>query len=139
MKKMTSRDPSRRKPSAGALLKGFPKNIREIAGQLRTLVKHAVPDANEEVKIGWRLIGYRAGLRTASAYFAFIAPSQDKVELGFEYGTGLSDPHHLLNKKLKQVHSIVVRNIAEIKPQPMSELIHQAAVIAREKKELRNR
>jgi len=124
-------------PTVSQFLSGYPPNIRAIAGELRALVKKAVPDVHEEVKSGWRLIGYRVGTTRGSAYFAFIAPSQERVELGFEYGALIADPNQLINKKSKQVHSVVIRNSAEIDIKPTIELIHQAAMVAIEKKELK--
>lgn len=136
---MFSQGSTKTKLTPKTFLKGYPPNIRAIAEQLRVLVRQAVPDAYEEVKLGWRLIGYRVSAGKGSAYICFIAPSQNAVELGFEYGALLDDPHQIINKKLKQVHSIVVRSPDEINAQHMTELIHQAAMIAIEKKEMKSR
>ncbi len=100
---------SNKKPTVKEFLSPFPPNIRVIAEHLRKLIKQAVPDVSEAVYLGWKLIGYRVKSGKDDCYFGFIAPFKDRIELGFEYGFLLSDPDHLLNKKLKQVHSVVMR------------------------------
>lgn len=68
---------------------------------------HAIPGLVEAVYPGWRLLGYRVRQGRRSHYFAYIAPFPDRVVLGFEYGTQLSDPHGLLSGTGKQVRQIV--------------------------------
>jgi PAS domain S-box-containing protein len=83
---MSARRPA---PSPEAFFAAFPPNIRAIAEDLRSLVKETVPSVIEAVYPGWRLIGYRVVIGKRSAYFGFIAPFEDKVFLGFEYGAFL--------------------------------------------------
>ena len=40
-------------------LADYPPEIQEMADGLRAMVKQAVPDIEEKVYRGWRLIGYR--------------------------------------------------------------------------------
>jgi hypothetical protein len=77
-------------------LDGFPPGIRRAAGRLCEVVLAAVPDAIERVRIGWRLIGYDVPIGKRSRYFAFVAPEQEHVHLGFEYGVWMTDPDQLL-------------------------------------------
>ena len=77
-------------------LDGFPPGIRDAAERLRAVVREAVPEAIERVRIGWRLIGYDAPFGRRTRYFAFVAPEIEHVHLGFEYGTWMSDPDNLL-------------------------------------------
>jgi Domain of unknown function (DU1801) len=96
-----------------AFLEGFPPAIAVIGDRLRSLVLRAVPDASERVRPGWQLIGYDAPQdlpsadvpapatrparrRLRQAYFAYIAPEQHHIHLGFEYGWAMRDPDRRL-------------------------------------------
>lgn len=99
------------------------------------MVKKAVPDHIERVYPGWKLIGYRAMKGRESRYFCFIAPSEDKVVLGFEYGRMLSDPDKILEGTGSQVRQVVVRKRADIRKSEFVPLILEAAMIASERAE----
>jgi hypothetical protein len=77
-------------------LSGYPIEIREIAERLRGVVREAVPEAIERVRIGWRLIGYDVPVGRRTRYFAFVAPEPQHAHLGFEYGAWMTDPDDLL-------------------------------------------
>jgi hypothetical protein len=86
---MSARRPA---PTAEDILPTFPPEVRQLAEELRSLVKQAVQEALEAVYPGWRLIGYRVPIGKRSSYFGFIAPFDDKVFLGFEYGAPARGP-----------------------------------------------
>jgi hypothetical protein len=73
-------------------LDGHPPGIQAAAERLRTVVRRAVPDAIERVRIGWRLIGYEVPDGRRTRYFAFVSPEVEHVHLGFEYGVWMNDP-----------------------------------------------
>jgi hypothetical protein len=77
-------------------LDAYPGEIREVADELRTVVREAVPEAIERVRTGWRLIGYDMPVGRRTRYFAFVAPEPEHVHLGFEYGIWMTDPDGLL-------------------------------------------
>ena len=77
-------------------LEAYPPGIRRAAEQLRAVVKQAVPDAIERVRLGWRLIGYDVPVGRRSRYFAFVWPEPEHAHLGFEYGIWMDDPDNLL-------------------------------------------
>jgi hypothetical protein len=77
-------------------LDGYPPAIRALAGRLREVVRHAVPDAVERVRPGWRLIGYDVPVGRRTRYFAFVAPEPEHVHLGFEHGIWMADPEGIL-------------------------------------------
>ncbi|HET9347167.1 MAG TPA: DUF1801 domain-containing protein [Candidatus Limnocylindrales bacterium] len=79
-----------------AYLAGYSPVIQETAAALRRLVRQAVPDAIERVRVGWHLIGYDLPLRRYGVYFAYVAPEPAHVHLGFEYGAFMDDPEGLL-------------------------------------------
>lgn len=80
-----------------AFLEPYPAAIRATADRLRALVRHAVPDAVEAVRVGWRLVGYDVPDGRRTRYFAYIAPEPAHVHLGFEHGVLLPDPDRLLH------------------------------------------
>jgi hypothetical protein len=77
-------------------LEGFPPGIQEVADRLRGVVREAVPDAIERVRVGWRLIGYDVPVGRRTRYFAFVAPEPEHVHLGFEYGIWMADLERIL-------------------------------------------
>jgi hypothetical protein len=77
-------------------LAAYPARIRDIAERLQGVVHDAVPEAIERVRTGWRLIGYDVPVGRRTHYFAFVAPENEHVHLGFEYGAWMSDPDGLL-------------------------------------------
>jgi hypothetical protein len=82
-----------------ALLEAYSPPIRDLAEQLRAIVRAAVPDAIERVRGGWRLIGYDLVVgrgRSRTTFFAWIAPEPGHVHLGFVHGTLLADPDGVL-------------------------------------------
>ena len=108
----------------------YPRQIREIATELRRLVLETVPNTTEAVYPGWRLIGYRQMDRPGGRYFCFVAPMADHVRLGFEYGSSLTDDHDLLEGEGKQVRYVTVRDLGSINPERSSALIAEAAMVA---------
>ena len=82
--------------------------IADLCERLRDAVKKAVPAAVERLRPGWRLIGYDvpADGRRKAIYFAWIWPEVEHVHVGWQTGTLMSDPQHLLrgaHLKLKKV------------------------------------
>ncbi|HET7520237.1 MAG TPA: DUF1801 domain-containing protein [Candidatus Limnocylindria bacterium] len=90
-------------------LSGYPPEIRDLAEQLREVVRQAVPEAVERVRTGWRIIGYDIPVGRRTLYFAFVAPEPAHVHLGWERGIWMSDPlgilrgAHLDLKKVRYV------------------------------------
>lgn len=121
---------NRSAPAPEEFLATFPPEIRAFAEELRSLIRQSVPSLIEAVYPGWRLIGYRVVEGKRSAYFGFIAPFEDRVFLGFEYGAFLLDPNNLLEGSGRQVRQVRVERPEDIRPQELSELIKEAARIA---------
>jgi hypothetical protein len=92
-----------------AFLSGYSPSIRDVAEQLRDVVREAVPEAVERVRTGWRLIGYDVPFGRRTRYFAFVAAEPEHVHLGFEYGIWMDDPDRLLqgaHLELKRVRYV---------------------------------
>jgi hypothetical protein len=108
----------------------FPAKIRALADQLRVLVMRMVTEVDEAVYTGWRLIGYRLRDGRRSRYFCYIAPLEDRVTLGFEYGVLLSNDAGLLEGTGTQVRYVTIREPEDIREQELTALIAEAAAVA---------
>ena len=126
-----------------ALLEDFPPPMQAIALRLRNVVNEAIPDAVERVRPGWRLIGYDLPVGRKRVYFAFVAPEDIHVHLGFEHGWAMRDPHRLLEGAgiTKRVRWLKFFDVDEVDPERCIELVREAARVAamtRGERELRS-
>jgi hypothetical protein len=78
------------------LLDGFPPAIRDTGRTLRSLILATVPGSAETVRTGWRWIAYSLPDGRRVRNFAWIGPERKHIHLGFEHGTLLADPEHIL-------------------------------------------
>ena len=115
-----------------ALLDDYPEPVRDTAAALRAVVREAVPDAIERVRIGWRLVGYDLPLRRYGVYFAYLAPDADHVHLGFEYGAFMADPRGLLQGVgvTRQVRWLTYASPGQIDREATAALVVEAARVA---------
>jgi hypothetical protein len=97
---------------------------------LRGLIREEVPDLKEAVYPGWKLIGYRVLSGPRSCYFGFIHPGKESVQLGFEYGALLPDPHKMLQGTGKLVRHVRIAKMSDIKQDEIRYLILEAAMCA---------
>ena len=118
------------RPSPEQFLATFPPEIRALANQLRALVTRTVPEVDEAVYTGWHLIGYRVRDGRRSRYFCFIAPFEDRVALGFEYGVLLANDAGLLEGTGTQVRHVTIRHVQDIREPELAALIAEAAIVA---------
>ncbi len=75
-----------------AFLEAFPPHIRESAQRLRAIVRDAVPDAMEQVRPGWGIIGYNVPVGRRSPYLGGVFPQVEHCHLLFEVGALMDDP-----------------------------------------------
>ncbi|HEU5103040.1 MAG TPA: DUF1801 domain-containing protein [Roseiflexaceae bacterium] len=120
---------TKERPTPEQFLAAFPDEIQSIAEQLRQLIKQTNPNISEAVYLGWKLIGYREQDGRRSRYFCFVAPTAERVMLGFEYGV-LMAKNPLLEGDGKQVRYVTLRDLADIRPRELSALIAEAAMVA---------
>jgi len=125
------------KPTPEEFLSTFPPEMQMLANELRALVKETVPNVNESVYTGWKLIGYRVKKGRRDAYFCFLAPFPNRMMLGFEYGIQLFDPDLRLEGEGTQVRYLTVREKADIEPEVFRGFIAESAQIALQRKALK--
>ena len=82
-------------PAVDTFLKGYAPPVREIAVKAREVILSVLPDANEKVYPGWKVIQYATGADMKSV-FAALSPQRERVNLGLANGAGLPDPEGLL-------------------------------------------
>lgn len=85
------------------ILQAHPPNMVELLEQLRQLIKTAVPVALEKPQAGWHSLSYH---HPEQGYFCGLFPRPGVVQLVFEFGILLPDPHQLLQGKGKQVRYV---------------------------------
>lgn len=94
---------------------------RAIIRTLRTFVKRVAPGLKESVKWGngcWVM---------GNAPVAYVYSAPDYVQFGFFRGSGLKDPHRILEGKGQYVRHIKVRKASDIDEDTFSALLRQAA------------
>jgi hypothetical protein len=80
--------------------------IAALARRLHELVLQAAPDAIARVRHGWHLIGYDLPVGRRTRYFAWVGLELKHVHVGWQTGTLMADPQHILrgaHLKLKKV------------------------------------
>jgi hypothetical protein len=85
------------------LLDTFPTAIRDTGRVLRSLILATVPGTVETVRPGWRWIAYSLPEGGRVRNFAWIGPERKHIHLGFEHGTLLADPEHVLQGAQEQL------------------------------------
>ena len=93
----------------------------------------AVPSAIERIRPGWRLIGYDLPISRHGTYFAWVWPEPEHVHVGWQAGTLMSDPNHVLrgaHLKLKKVRYLTFDPSEKITAKVVIELTREAARIS---------
>ena len=91
----------------------YAPEVRELAWQLRTVIREVMPEAIEQLDPPANLIGY--GLdRTYKGMVCGITLHSAHINLMFARGTELPDPDHLLVGSGKRARHIKIRQAAEI-------------------------
>ena len=94
-----------------------------ISEELRKLIREALPEATESGHPTWHSIGYR---HPKAGYVCGIFPHKDSVDLVFEFGILLPDPHQVLWGDGKQTRYIPITTIDELNVVAIKQLIVDA-------------
>ncbi|MEW5849439.1 MAG: hypothetical protein AB2A00_11530 [Myxococcota bacterium] len=109
-------------PELEVLLRHQPQRIRTLTYQACALIQRCVPSSVQRVRLGWKLVGF-----SAPHYFAFVAPQEDVVKVGFEWGVLLPDPVGILTGTGTQVRYVPVVDGTELRNPALAHLIELAA------------
>ena len=116
-----------------SFLAEYPPRIARQTEALRKLVRRAVPSAIERLRPGWRLIGYDLPITRHGTYFAWVWPETEHVHVGWQAGTLMNDPDHVLrgaHLKLKKVRYLTFEPGERITPKLVIDLTREAARIS---------
>jgi hypothetical protein len=113
-------------------LSQYPRNLYEIADFLRDLVRSTLPEAQEKVYVGWKLIGYRLPAGKKTRYFCCIVPQrkENDVLLGFEYGIAMNDPKGQMEGRGTKVRFVRVQFRDQYTDADLIRLIEEGGRIA---------
>ena len=115
------------------LLDTFPPAIRDTGRTLRALILATVPGTVETVRPGWRWIAYSLPEKGRVRNFAWIGPERKHIHLGFEHGTLLADPAHILQgaqEKLKKFRYFTFEPTIDIDEAILTDYLTRAADLA---------
>ena len=118
---------------ADFLLDGCTPAIRATGQTLRTLILGTVPGAVETVRTGWRWIAYSLPEKGRVRNFAWIGPERHHIHLGFEHGTLLADPEHILQgaqERLKKFRYVTFEPAIDIEEAILVDYLQRAAELA---------
>lgn len=115
------------------LLDGYPVAIRETGRALRALILTTIPGSVETVRPGWRWIAYSLPEKGRVRNFAWIGPERHHIHLGFEHGTLLADPQHILQgaqERLKKFRYVTFEPAIDIEQAILVDYLQRAAELA---------
>ncbi|HET9520224.1 MAG TPA: DUF1801 domain-containing protein [Candidatus Limnocylindrales bacterium] len=115
------------------LLDSYPPGIRDTGRALRALILESVPGSVEGVRSGWRWIAYSLPEKGRVRNFAWIGPERKHIHLGFEHGTLLADPEHILQgaqEKLRKFRYVTFTPVIDIEKVILVDYITRAAELA---------
>jgi hypothetical protein len=96
-----------------------------LALELRQLIRHLLPKAQEKIYKGWGVADY--GFGTPGRGFLSIGPQKGYVNLYFMSGVDLKDPDGLLEGTGKRLRHVKIRTQAALQNAALHALIRQAA------------
>lgn len=115
--------------SVDEFLESYPPGIKTICQELREVIASLPFDMEERVYVGWKLIGYRVKNGAKSRYVGFIAPCDNDVRLGFEYGIRITHSALPLQGKGTQVRYVSFTKPGQVQRNELIPLILEAVDI----------
>jgi hypothetical protein len=90
-------------PELDELLAEHPDEIADVVLRLREVLLAGRPDLSERVRPGWHSVNFHD---PAAGFVCALFPLADRVQLVFERGALLPDPHHRLGGTGRQVRTL---------------------------------
>jgi hypothetical protein len=110
----------------------------EIQGIARALRARIVSIHADFVEIAWprqKIASYGIAPKKMSEHYAYIAPFQHHVNLGFYHGVAVTDPGGLLEGAGQRLRHVKIRSLADVGKNEISGLLK--AALQERKKALR--
>jgi hypothetical protein len=114
----------------GRFLEAYSPEIRTLTHQVRALIASITPDADENLKLGWKVIWYGFGPKMPDQ-FAVVMPTRNHVGLGFAYGSDLPDPKGKLEGTGKRMRHVKLRTGADVSDPAIAALIRAQVALMR--------
>lgn len=108
------------------LLSSFNPEIQSIAKEARALIFEILPQTVEVVWERQKIAGYGTGPKKMTEHFCWIAPYKKHVVLGFNYGSELPDPDHILEGTGKLFRHVKLIEIDDVNKASLKKLIKVA-------------
>jgi hypothetical protein len=99
--------------------------VRDLAQQLRILIRRVLPAAIEQVDLPANIICYGTD-RSYEGRICGIAPAKDHVSLLFYHGSELADGEHLLEEDRMRARHVNIRSAADIENPALAALLVSA-------------
>ena len=106
-----------------ALLADCSDDVAGTTRRLRKVLREGHPQLAEAVRRGWRSINYRD---PQAGFVCALFPQDDLVQLVFEHGARLPDPHGLLTGTGRQVRVLPFRTEDDVDPDVLLEYLDLA-------------
>ena len=90
-------------PELDALLVDHPEPVVEVVLRLRDVLLEGQPSLVERVRPGWHSVNFHDPV---AGFVCGLFPFADRVQLVFERGALLPDPHHRLGGTGRQVRTL---------------------------------
>ena len=91
-------------PELDALLADHPMAVADLVLRLREVLLEGQPSLVERVRPGWHSVNFHDPV---AGFVCALFPQADRVQLVFERGALLPDPHHRLSGTGRQVRTLV--------------------------------
>ena len=111
-------------------LEAYSPDIRDLSNQVRALIASVSPDADENLKLGWKVIWYGFGPKMPDQ-FAVVMPTRNHVGLGFAYGSDLPDPKGKLEGSGKRMRHVKLRTAADVADPAIAALVRAQVALLR--------
>lgn len=108
------------------------ERVRLLAERLRSMITAAMPEAAEKGNPGWHAVTYR---HPKAGYVCGLFPMADHVQLVFEFGVLLPDPDGILTGNGRQVRSVMVYTMRDVRVRALRALIAEALALPYERAE----
>ena len=111
-------------------LEAYTPDIRNLTHEVRALIASVTPDADEYLKLGWKVIWYGFGPKMPDQ-FAVVMPTRNHVGLGFAYGADLPDPKGKLEGTGKRMRHVKLRTAADAADPAIAALLRAQVALLR--------
>ena len=98
------------------LLQRLPRSVQRLALAVRKLILEEAPEASEFVYEVYTIAEHFAFTERPSDAFVFTTTHGNWVNLGFNFGSQLPDPHALLDGDGKWIRHVRIARAADLKP-----------------------